>query len=602
MPNEIYHRSEWGNPKPEGWGDIYFDPAATNKLYNHSDYYENSDGTDKILRDIPNKASITLTPTAYSDGSINTVIPPYGLGSELITNGDFSDGLSNWTYSNVSLVDGGVNLNNVGLSGQNTYIKQTDGYVIGNTYKLELDVINTNGADLVLENANNTSIGTQTIGHKIVYFTQVNTNGITIKRLTGDTNVVIDNISVKEVQEADFDFSRGSSATRVNEKGLIEDVASGIPRIDYTTGFGSWLLEPQRTNYITYSEDFSQWTSENATATINNETSPDGTVNATKLTPTTSIQRQAIKLAQTQIGDVVISCFAKKGEYDVIQITDAMNGTYFVNFDLTNGAVGSSNTIAGEIEDYGNGWYRCIGKYNSTSSITSVRISITENSTDGRLVLFAGNGTDSLYIYGAQIEQGSYATSYIPTSGSAVTRAAETANNSGNADLFNDSEGVLYAEIAALADDQTFRQMSINGGTTNTIRIIYGTTSNQIRGFLQVGGSTKADLSYISSDITKNTKIAFKYKENDFALWVDGFEQDTDDNGITFSSGTLNSFDFNDNGAGGSPFYGKTKELAVFKEALTDAELESLTSRISFTEMATDLEYTVEWAYTTRHL
>ena len=56
MPNEIYHRSNWGNPNPEGWGDIYFDPAATNKLYNHSDYYENSDGTDKILRDIPNKA------------------------------------------------------------------------------------------------------------------------------------------------------------------------------------------------------------------------------------------------------------------------------------------------------------------------------------------------------------------------------------------------------------------------------------------------------------------------------------------------------------------------------------------------------------------
>ena len=85
MPNEIYHRSEWGNPKAEGFGDVYFDPAATNKLYNHSDNYENSDGTDKILRDIPNKASIVLTPTAYSDGSLNTVIPPYQvLPQELI--------------------------------------------------------------------------------------------------------------------------------------------------------------------------------------------------------------------------------------------------------------------------------------------------------------------------------------------------------------------------------------------------------------------------------------------------------------------------------------------------------------------------------------
>ena len=77
MPNEIYHRSNFGNPNAEGFGDVYYDHAATNKLYNHSDYYENSDGTDATLKDLNNKASIVLTPTAYSDGSLNTVIPPY---------------------------------------------------------------------------------------------------------------------------------------------------------------------------------------------------------------------------------------------------------------------------------------------------------------------------------------------------------------------------------------------------------------------------------------------------------------------------------------------------------------------------------------------
>ena len=84
MPNEIYHRSNFGNPNAEGFGDVYYDHAATNKLYNHSDYYENSDGTDATLKDLNNKASIVLTPTAYSDGSLNTVIPPYGFGSELL--------------------------------------------------------------------------------------------------------------------------------------------------------------------------------------------------------------------------------------------------------------------------------------------------------------------------------------------------------------------------------------------------------------------------------------------------------------------------------------------------------------------------------------
>ena len=137
MPNEIYHRSEWGNPKAEGFGDIYFDPAATNKLYNHSDYYENSDGTDKILRDIPNKASIVLTPTAYSDGSLNTVIPPYQvLPTELVTNGNF-DTDSDWTKQTGWSISGGVA--NYDFTSDAKYIRQTllnGGFVSGKTYRI----------------------------------------------------------------------------------------------------------------------------------------------------------------------------------------------------------------------------------------------------------------------------------------------------------------------------------------------------------------------------------------------------------------------------------------------------------------------------------
>ena len=97
MANEIYHRTNWGEAKPEGFGDIYFDPSATNKLYNRSTYYENSDATDKILGDIPNKASIVLTPTGYSEDSINTAIPPYQvLPTNIVTNGTF-DTDSDWT-------------------------------------------------------------------------------------------------------------------------------------------------------------------------------------------------------------------------------------------------------------------------------------------------------------------------------------------------------------------------------------------------------------------------------------------------------------------------------------------------------------------------
>ena len=135
---------------------------------------------------------------------------------------------------------------------------------------------------------------------------------------------------------------------------------------------------------------------------------------------------------------------------------------------------------------------------------------------------------------------------------------------------------MLYAEIKALADDNTFRQMSLNA-SGNNVRLLYGTTSNQIQGFVQTSSSTVANMSYIASDTTIYNKIAIKYKQNDFALWVNGAEQVTDTSGNTASAGTLNSFDLNDTGGGGFPMIGNVKSLMVFKEALTDLELAKLT-------------------------
>ena len=159
--------------------------------------------------------------------------------------------------------------------------------------------------------------------------------------------------------------------------------------------------------------------------------------------------------------------------------------------------------------------------------------------------------------------------------------------------MFNDSEGVLYAEISALADDLSQRQISIDDGTgNNRIVLRYNNVSNNINAYLFNGTVQGGEFNYVVNDITEFNKIAFKYKQNNFSLFVNGIEVATDTSGSTFSANTLKdlSFDFN----GNFDFYGKTKELAVFKEALTDAELESLTSWVSFTEMATDLEYTLE--------
>jgi hypothetical protein len=206
---------------------------------------------------------------------------------------------------------------------------------------------------------------------------------------------------------------------------------------------------------------------------------------------------------------------------------------------------------------------------------------------------YLGDGTSGIYIWGAQLEALSYATSYIPTlTGSTVTRATETATGAGSADLINSTEGVLYAEIAALANDGTFRAVSISdGSTSNVVRYYFSTTDNRIVGNVKSSGSNVFSFNHSLTTVTDYIKIALKYKVNDFALWVNGTEVSTDTSGAIPIGLTELAFD---NGAGNDSFYGKCKELVVFGEALSDDELEKLTSWSSFNAMATDLGYTIE--------
>ena len=161
-------------------------------------------------------------------------------------------------------------------------------------------------------------------------------------------------------------------------------------------------------------------------------------------------------------------------------------------------------------------------------------------------------------------EANSFATSYIPTAGTTITRAAETCNNSKPS--VNSTEGVFYAEIAALADDQTGRFFALSdGSSSNRVRLGYQpSVSNRFRAIVVSGGSTTVDMNDTNttlSDITEYNKIAFKYKVNDFALYFNGTEVKTDTSGAVPNS--LNLLEFNN--AASTPssfFYGKVKGLA----------------------------------------
>lgn len=378
----------------------------------------------------------------------------------------------------------------------------------------------------------------------------------------------------------DFTHSRGSIATRVNKDGLIENVGSNIPRLDYPLTNGvvgdcpHLLLEPQRTNLAEYSESFNNWGNGSSYITANQAISPDGNLTADQLSKAAAFQ-QVSESATTASGSTYsFSIFVKENTLDRITLRIAggsndVRKTLDLN-DLSISDAGGNQTgfVETKVERYPNQWY----KYTVTATVDSTSTAIN---------IYAGkaNVTESgnIYIWGSQFELGDYSTSYIPNLSTGITtRSPDASRDSGTSADINSEEGVLFVEIAALANDQSSRRITIAQGTSNLIRVGYDSVSNRIVAVVY-DGTNQAVLLTTSYTITDFHKIAVKYKQNDFALFVDGTKVSTDLSGSTFAAETLNELAFDD-GGGGNLFYGKVKQALVFNEALSDSELATLTS------------------------
>ena len=503
------------------------------------------------------------------------------LGSELITNGDFATD-SDWTKAGLATIGSGAA--NFVDGGANTYsyIRQNISQEVGKSYQVTFEIKNyvSGGLQLLLEGqgafGNYSANGTYT-----VTLNSPTLNGYIefSRNFSGGTfSFSIDNVSVKEAIDADLDFTRGSTATRVNSSGLIEDVASGLPRIDYTDGVGSILLEPQSTNIVPYSEDFenSAWNKIAATITPNNTISPDGTQNSDLFVPNSSGGQIYDGLGSKAASAIsyATSLYVKPKGLSSLRvylhgISNADRGD--ATFNLSNQTVSFSNNGAftntsASILSVGNGWYRCILVTTSDTSTTLQLVIRYDGSVDN---------ISGLNLWGCQTEQGSYATSLIPTSGTVQTRLAETASNAGSSDLINSSEGVLYFEASTLLNGGRYMTISINdGSSSNHISFLYRIQENQV--WMQTSGSgTATNINIYDVVQNINNKIALSYSANGIKLFINGLLKGSISiNALPIG---LNSVEFN-NGAQGEKFYGKTKCVAVFKEALTDAELTCLTT------------------------
>jgi len=385
-----------------------------------------------------------------------------------------------------------------------------------------------------------------------------------------------------------FTTTRNSIATRVNKEGLIEVVGNDVPRIDYLDSEdGVLLLENASTNLIPYSEDFSQsaWSKLNTTITPNILISPDGSLNAGKLVEGSSNTAHYLQetISTTSGIDYTFSVFVKKSERSIIRMSRA-GGSTAASFDVNNLSILNSGSGEGKIESFKNNWVKCSFTFPTNVVSTNLRIEL-QASQGTTIQSYTGDGTSGIYLWGAQLEQGSYPTSYIPTNGSSVTRQADTASGAGNDVVFNDSEGVLFADISALADDGRNRSIAVINNNSNRISFRYDNSANRIE-FYCIATSQQYGYSHNLSDIKEILKVAFLYSNNNFQVWINGIKVDFQNSGSTPVG--LSSLDFNLDG-GTNDFYGKTKEIGYYDTVLTDEELEYMTSYRTLRRMAKEL-------------
>ena len=383
----------------------------------------------------------------------------------------------------------------------------------------------------------------------------------------------------------DAQVEQGLVATSYLESGATKatsGVADNEPRIDYAGGTASLLLEPQRTNSIPYSEYFGGWNLFNRmTPTANDATSPEGLQNAYKIetTDTGAYFRDAQTISA---GNNVFSIFAKKGNARYIFLASRFFNGFtdtYVWFDIENGTKGGRNgeSFDYDIEDYGNGWYRCYLVHNVDASDLFGYAYVGLTNTDLNI---SGEGGLNGYFYGGQWEAGSYPTSYIPTYGTSVTRNADDCGGAGTFSTFNDTEGVLFIDLET-SKNASPAQITINDGTYDN-RIIFEVRPDAafIKALINSSGTNVYDVSVSASPSTAY-KVAIKYSANDIAFFVNGVKETSTTTTTAMPTG-LSDLSFTGKESDGTlRFIGNVKQTLVFNTALSDRELVDLTSPYS---------------------
>jgi hypothetical protein len=390
----------------------------------------------------------------------------------------------------------------------------------------------------------------------------------------------------------DFSVTRATNvANRFNAAGFIETVTSGLPRLDYYTSDGmpgcpALLVEPSGTNIILRSEQFdnSYWTKSNGIATPTTETTaPDGSFTAETYVASSGVSTTPIVRIITLLANTTytLSLFVKRRDYNTatIRIYTVETGFAICSFNLSTGTASG-----GSIFNFGNGWYRVSVTLTTAATVTTSQVQLIRDAQ-------ISDGVAGIYIWGAQLETSSVATSYIPTTTGTVTRDADVISKTSVSGLIGQTEGTIYAEV----DMQRLILGSVFvldvGGTSEYIAISKLATG-AFRVSIKKTSTSAVNIITTTTNVVGIYKLALAYKNGDYALYVNGVQAGTSTNATDFPTGSLTQAVVSNTNYG--PFNDRILSAAIYKTRLPNYLLESATSQIeSYSSLASSLSYSI---------
>ncbi len=581
-------------------------------------------------------ASLAMIPSAYKDGKLYSIKPTDGSGDFTFTrgsnlaatrvdeNGLIEKGRENLLLQSNQFNTTWGNSNSTETSGQSGYDGSTDawridktasgGYLVqgigtggvqtfsvyakaGTTDWMQLLTLGSGtGSRSVFYDLTNGVIGSQGGSGTYGIDSNIESVGGGWYRCSLTFNTTLNDVRIYPAEANSVSASSGSiyiqdaqlelglvatdyieTTTTTAQAGILED----MPRLDYSGGAScpSLLLEPQRTNLVPYSEYFGDWGTFRSSLTANNATSPENYTNSYKLIQqsgetTSGGTNKGISVSTSTA--YTYSFFAKAAGYNwcyarVIHSSD----NFYAWFDLDNGVVGNTtgSGVTSSIEDYGSGWYKCSITYTSTTTLSNLHIYIAE--ANGSATLSNPDGVKGINIYGAQLEQASYPTSYIPSYGTSQTRSVDSCLGSFDGDNIFDSNWTAMVEMIVPSQGSTGTSAGFGA------RLVEGSTSSSDWSFVlahSIGG-----LSLKTYNPITDNNIAYNFGDT-FKLIVrsDGYYFY---NGVKYTLYGLSSNEPVEIGfgrAGQTDFSaGETaeiKQVLTFPTALTDSECIALTT------------------------